>query len=508
MKKKKKSQFGSFLLKKFQASRLKESVPRGKLSLREMTSPVKRSLKLSEFQRSEESEKKTKKKLRNKESQSQEHDSSKLHTQQLALEFQAPIVQSVSTVSVNVVEPEIVSSTEEPSEITTYDLIKPKDRLKESIEGFLLDQRSEHTRKAYGKDIKRFLKFLHARNLAHGVGSMNRTVLIAYKESLLSEGLEHTSVDRHMATLKSFFKWLVEDGLISKSPADGVRFMNPKRLSTTIGFSDEEVKKLLAVPDLHTRVGSLHYAVLMVLFYCGLRRSEVCGLRTVSVGTERNQHILRLRGKGNAERIIVMIPPVWSALKHYFYITQRKMTDNEPLFKPIKNNRNGNTNKPLDPSMIFYIVTKYARLAGIANRVSPHSCRATAISNARDHNVPDRAIQEFAGWASPDMITRYDKRKSSIENSAAFSIVYGAENRFIPVSPEMPLAEREKIDEPGAEQKASDQTNLLKTFGEVDLKQDQEQQAKTEDPSDSKPPCEGESHIQQKIAELVKELNS
>jgi integrase len=94
--------------------------------------------------------------------------------------------------------------------------------------------------------------------------------------------------------------------------------------------------------------------------------------------------------------------------------------------------------------MIFYIVTRYAKLAGVANRVSPHSCRATAISNARDHNVPDRAIQEFAGWANPDMITRYDKRKSSVENSAAHAIRYGKEERDLPVV-RAPLA---RTDEP------------------------------------------------------------
>jgi|GEM_PF-390445 len=501
MKKKKKNQFGSFLLKKFQTSRLKRPLPRRKLSLREMTSPVSRSLKLSQFQRSSELEKKTKKQRKQDGSdlKGSPQEITPPSSQQLTLEFQAPAAQPESQTSVKVVEPEVLTQSEQPSEITTYDLIKPKDRLKDSIEGFLLDQRSEHTRKAYGKDIKRFLKFLHARNLAYGVGAMNRTILIAYKESLLTEGLEHTSVDRHMATMKSFFKWLMEDGLISKSPAEGVRFMNPKRLSTTIGFSDEEVKKLLAVPDLHTRVGSLHYAVLMVLFYCGLRRSEVCGLRTSSIGTERNQYVIRLRGKGNAERIIVMIPPVWSALKHYFYITQRKMSEDAPLFKPIKNNRNGITNKPLDPSMIFYIVTKYARQAGIANRVSPHSCRATAISNARDHNVPDRAIQEFAGWASPDMITRYDKRKSAIENSAAFSIIYGAENRSIPVSPEMPLTESTQDQE---------QKELLKNFGELEVQPQPTPQTQSSDTQQTPNQADSESHMQQKIAELVKELNS
>ncbi len=319
--------------------------------------------------------------------------------------------------------------------LSTQDILKPNDRLKQSIEGFLADQRSIHTRKAYGKDLKRFIKFLLSRSHQNGFEGLNRTILIAYKESLITEGLEHTTIDRHLATLRSFFKWLVDDGHLMRSPADGVRFLNPKRVSRTIGFTDEEVKKILSIPDLHTRTGSLHYAILMILFYCGLRRSELCSLRTTYIGEERNQKILRLRGKGNSERVIVMIPPVWNALKYYSYITHRDLKVDEYLFTPLRNNRTGNIKKAIDPSMIFYIVTRYARLAGIANRVSPHSCRATAISNARDHNVPDRAIQEFAGWASPDMITRYDKRKSSIENSAAHSISYGEESRL----PAVPL---------------------------------------------------------------------
>ncbi len=311
----------------------------------------------------------------------------------------------------------------------TSELIRPGDSLKQCIEGFLLDQRSPHTRKAYGKDLKRFIQFLLLRKIERGVERLDRSILIAYKESMIAEGLLHTTIDRHLATLRSFFRWLVDDGVIEKSPAESVRFLNPKRLSTTSGFPDDEVKKLLALPDFHTRTGSQHYAILMILFYCGLRRSEVCALRMPNIGKERGHAVIKLIGKGNSERVIVLIPPVWNALEHYFRITGRERTFDQPLFTPIRNNRTGVLLKQLDPSMIFYIVTKYAKQAGIAHRVSPHSCRATAISNARDHNVPDRAIQEFAGWSTPNMITRYDKRKSSIEKSAAHAIQYGADDR-------------------------------------------------------------------------------
>lgn len=316
------------------------------------------------------------------------------------------------------------------SALMTESLTRPNDELRRSIESFLLDQRSEHTRKAYGKDLKRFVQYLHLRKMQRGPEQIDRSVLIGYKESLLSENLQHTTVDRHLSTLRSFFQWLVDDGAITKSPAVGVRFLKPKRLSTTQGFSDAEVNQVLNQPNLHLRTGALHYAVLMVLFYCGLRRSEVCALRSRNIQTEREHRVLRLQGKGNKERQIVLIPPVWNAIRHYFRITQRNLERDEPLFVAARKGKS--PAQPLDPSLIFYIVTQNAKKAGITHRVSPHSCRATAISNARDHKVPDRAIQEFAGWASPDMIVHYDKRRTSIDEAASHAIHYGEEARRIP----------------------------------------------------------------------------
>jgi len=322
-------------------------------------------------------------------------------------------------------------------------LIRPDERLKQAIEAFLLDQRSEHTRRAYGKDLKRFIQYLLMRKFqAEESGQIapaqiDRGLVIGYKEFLLSEKLEHTTVDRHLATLRSFFGWLEQDGLIDKNPADGVRFLNPRRLSKTNGLSDEEVRRLLELPDLHTRAGALHYAILMVLLHCGLRRSELCSLANASVGSERGHKVIRLRGKGNSERVIPLVASVWNAIRWYRRITFREDgAPEEPLFIPIRNNRTGELGKPLDPSTIFYIVAKYARLAGVAQKISPHSCRATAISNARDRQVPDRAIQEFAGWSTPDMITRYDKRKTAVEKSAALAIHYGEARDRAPLVPE------------------------------------------------------------------------
>ena len=332
----------------------------------------------------------------------------------------------------------IVSSTTEPKaqgEINLNEFLHPSEALRSSLEGFILNQRSDHTQKAYTKDIGRFLKFLARRKHQQALGGeelLTRTVFIAYKSALLEEKLEHTTVDRHLATLRSLCQWLEEDGLLNKNPMRQIRFLKPKRLSKTQGFSDTEVKKILTLPNLHTRTGAQHYAILMILFYCGLRRGELCQLRTSQLGVEQEHRVLRLRGKGNKERVIPLIRAVWNAIQYFFMITGKRPGEDQFLFTPIRNNRSGVTQKPLDPSMIYYIVTKYADLAGVANKVSPHSCRATAISNARDQQVSDRAIQEFAGWSSPDMITRYDKRKTAVKNSAAHAIRYGTQDRDLP----------------------------------------------------------------------------
>lgn len=341
-----------------------------------------------------------------------------------ALTENAPLVPVIPLAPAVVPVPEIQVVSREEESLTSSGFIRPGPKLKASLEGFLFDQRSEHTRRAYSKDIKRFVKFLLVREMSHGAEPFGRTLVIAYKDWLLSEKLEHTTVDRHLATLRSLFKWLVEDGVLKDNPAQNIRFLKPKRLSKTIGFSDVEVKKVLSKPNLHTRSGALHRAILMVLFYCGLRRSELCELRTSSLGEERGYKVIRLRGKGDKERIIPLKPEVWEAIEYYLKIARKDLKEDQPLFTPNRNNRSGETDKHLDSSMVYYIVTRYSREAGVANRVSPHSCRATAISNARDHNVADRAIQEFAGWASTDMITRYDKRKTAVEDSAAHAIDY------------------------------------------------------------------------------------
>src|SRR5581483_4900607 len=148
----------------------------------------------------------------------------------------------------------------------------------------------------------------------------------------------------------------------------------------------------------------MHHAILMVLFHLGLRRAELVGLRTSDLFEQEGIRVLRIRGKGDKERILPIPPHVAKSIETYLEFAKKVLTIDQPLFSPVKNNVTKKKDKPLHPNAVAYIVKNYAELAGVTYRVSPHSARATAVSNALDNQAPHRAVQHMAGWSSPLMV--------------------------------------------------------------------------------------------------------
>ena len=133
---------------------------------------------------------------------------------------------------------------------------------------------------------------------------------------------------------------------------------------------------------------------------------------------------LRVPGKGDKERILPIPNKTKFVLLSYLEGNGWELGSEQYLFPPVKNNVTKAKNKPIDTNSIYYIVKKYAKLAGVDRRVSPHSCRATAISNALDHAASHRSVQQMAGWSSPLMIERYDKRRTDLKDSAVHVVEY------------------------------------------------------------------------------------
>ncbi len=298
------------------------------------------------------------------------------------------------------------------------------------IQPFLQNQLSPFTRRAYETDLRQFFLFLEGRLDPHQIETLKPEHLILFRKSL-EEGrvtgkpMAKSSINRKLAVVKSFLNWLRLNRIIDENPGQLVKGFPQSQESGLNGLSDLEVRRMLDLPDRNSKSGALHQAILHVLLYLGLRKGELIGLKMGDWDTERGTAVLKVRGKGHKVRILPLTPIVRASLEHYFWVCGRRKDEKEaPLFMPTKNPRSGKLDKPLNPNAITYLVLRYARKAGVLKKVSPHSCRATCISNALDRKATQRSVQHLAGWSTPLMIQRYDKRREDLKNSAAYVVDY------------------------------------------------------------------------------------
>lgn len=301
------------------------------------------------------------------------------------------------------------------------------------IQTFLANQLSVHTQRAYETDLKQFFRFLEGKISLFRLDQLAPEHVILFRKHL-EEGriggkpMEKSTINRKLAVIKSFLNWLKLNRHIIENPASLVKGYPQSQESSLKGLSDLEAREMLEKPNRNSRSGSLHWAVLNTLLYLGVRKGELIGLKIGDLSEERGTKVMKVRGKGHRIRILPMTLPVQLAIQNYLDICRRDMTETEaPLFTPTKNPRTKTMIKPLNPNAISYIVIRYARKAGVLKQISPHSCRATCISNALDRRATQRSVQNLAGWSTPLMIQRYDKRREDLKNSAAFLVDYGEE---------------------------------------------------------------------------------
>lgn len=297
---------------------------------------------------------------------------------------------------------------------------------------FLQNQLSNHTRCAYETDLKQFFLFLEGRINAESLKTLKPEHIILYRK-YMEEGrvsgriMAKSTINRKLAVVKSFLNWLRLNHFLQENPAQLVKGYPQNQESALNGLSDKEAEKILALPDRNKRSGALHCAILHCLLYLGLRKGELIALKMGDLDSERGVDVLKIRGKGHRIRILPLTARVKASIDHYLFACGRNKEDKEtPLFTPTKNPRTLTLSKPINPNAITYIVLRYARRAGVLKRISPHSCRATCISNALDRQATHRSVQHLAGWSTPLMIQRYDKRREDLQNSAAFLVDYAA----------------------------------------------------------------------------------
>lgn len=285
--------------------------------------------------------------------------------------------------------------------------------LDQLVDGFLREQRSEGTRRAYAHAVEDFLTAARVETL-EDLAALDRDAAAEYRNRLVERRKRaKTFANRQLSALRGFFRWAQVERAVATSPFDLVRGYRVSGESRTEGLEEEEIASMVAVAaEDGTLAGRGDRALLLTLYYQGLRRSEAAGLRHQDI--RRQAGILILRNTKTTDRDEVSLrPEVARAIDEYTKTLDERLQRlgprrTDPVFVSFARSGFG---RPLSPTAILDIIKKRARQAGIGRNIVCHSLRHAMVTHALDHQVSLEEAGAHARHKDPRTTARYDRRR-------------------------------------------------------------------------------------------------
>lgn len=275
--------------------------------------------------------------------------------------------------------------------------------------GFLAVEReaSPHTLRNYGLDIGAFLKYLReAKGPGASLANVDALTLRAYLSNL-HENHARTSIARHLASLRSFFRYLRVKGVVSHDEAALIPLpKTEKRLPVYLSVA--EVERLLESAGGDTKEAIRNRAIVELLYSTGLRVSELAALdcaEFTAASPAGGAGSLRVIGKGKKERLVVFGDVARAAVGHYLEVRAQFFVpgklNNEPAL--FLNSRGGR----LTVRSVERIVHAAALAAGLSSEISPHTLRHSFATHLLAAGADLRLIQELLGHSSLSTTQKY-----------------------------------------------------------------------------------------------------
>ena len=243
---------------------------------------------------------------------------------------------------------------------------------------------SQNTVASYCSDVEKFLLSLN--------GSPERADAEDINTYLISRRLARRSQARLLSSLRSFFGWMVLEGLITDNPCDRVDMPKLGRYLPDV-LSVDEVSAIIGSVDLSSWQGLRDRAILEVLYGCGIRVSEAVGLKIS--GIYFKEGFIRVIGKGNKERLVPLNEMAQDALTAYLEV--RPLPADAVSDDLVFLNRFG---RSLSRQSMFKMIKIQALLADIRKEISPHTFRHSFATHLVENGADLRVVQEMLGHES------------------------------------------------------------------------------------------------------------
>lgn len=269
---------------------------------------------------------------------------------------------------------------------------------------YLRDERrvSAHTLRAYEREVAGFTEFCSRELDVSRPGEATQAVLRAFVAHLHSRRLARTSVQRALAAVRTYFRFLRRENVVASNPARALAGPRAARTLPDVLTAPEAASLLEALPD--TPAGRRGRAALELLYGAGLRAAELVGLDLDDL--DQGRRLVRVKGKGGKERVVPFGRAAAAALAAY--LPERRewrgaapeLEAGEPLFV---NQRGGR----LSDRSLRRIVDQAVQRAATLRRVHPHTLRHAFATHLLEAGMDLRAIQELLGHASLATTQKY-----------------------------------------------------------------------------------------------------
>jgi integrase/recombinase XerD len=269
--------------------------------------------------------------------------------------------------------------------------------MQHAIDAYLsdLEQRrgaSAHTVANYRLDLEHLAAWLSDRGHTDW-SSVRRQDMRAWVAWMHAEGYAGTSIARKLSAARALYRYLAREGVETQTP---LLLVPTPRLKRTLPgvLSIEEVERLLEAPDRHTSLGMRDRCMFEVLYATGLRLSELLSL---SVGDlQWSARTVRVTGKGNKERIVLLGDLAMDALERYIHRARPVLLGEQPsdaLFL-------SHTGRRLSVRGFHVILQGHLKTAGITRHVTPHTLRHSFATHLLEGGADLRSVQELLGHAN------------------------------------------------------------------------------------------------------------
>ncbi len=250
---------------------------------------------------------------------------------------------------------------------------------------------SRNTIEAYGHGLTRFFDHLRGKKI-QDIREVGKFDVQSYLQALKKMNLNTKSIVRNLAAIRSFFRFLIQEGILEANPLENLESPKVARTLPEI-LSLKEIEQILEQPNVQTPLGVRDRAMLEMLYATGMRVSELTQLPTHQVSLEGGYVLLY--GKGSKERVVPLGSEALKWVALYLKTTRgilSKGKDSPSLFI----NRSG---KGMSRQRFWRNLKDYAQRAGLHKRITPHLLRHSFASHLLERGADLRSVQMMLGHA-------------------------------------------------------------------------------------------------------------